>query len=87
MVAAEAGADYLLFGNADEPADLERVAWCAEVFELPGVAFARSEAEVAPLVEAGADFIALDYVWRQPRHAAGLLAAAARHMRLPETAS
>lgn len=87
MVAAETGADYLLFGNADEPADRERVAWCAEVFELPCVAFARNEAEVAPLVEAGADFIAIDYIWREPGGAAELLAAAALHMRLPETAS
>ena len=87
MIAAESGADYILFGSPDEAADLERVAWCAEMFELPCVAFARSETEVAPLVEAGADFIALDYVWREPRGAAELLAAAARHMRLPETAS
>jgi len=87
MVAAESGADYVLFGSPDEPADVERVAWCAELFELPCVAFARSEAEVAPLVEAGADFIALDYIWHEPRQAAELLAAAAGHMRLPETAS
>ena len=87
MVAAESGADYVLFGSAEEAANLERVAWCAEVLELPCVAFARSEAEVAPLVEAGADFIALDYIWREPSRAAELLAAAARHMRLPETAS
>ena len=87
MVAAESGADYVLFGSAEEAANLERVAWCAEVLELPCVAFARSEAEVAPLVEAGADFIALDYIWRGPGRAAELLAAAARHMRSPETTS
>ena len=87
MVAAESGADYVLFGDAEAAANLERVAWCAEVLELPCAGFARSEAEVAPLVEAGADFIALDYIWREPSGAAQLLAAAARHMRLPETAS
>jgi len=87
MVAAESGADYVLFGSAEEAANLERVAWCAEVLELPCVAFARGEDEVAPLVEAGADFIALDYIWREPSRAAELLAAAARYMRLPETAS
>jgi thiamine-phosphate pyrophosphorylase len=87
MVAAEAGADYVLFGSAEEAANLERVAWCAEVLELPCVAFARSEAEVSPLIEAGADFIALDYIWRESSRAAELLAAAARYMRLPETAS
>jgi thiamine-phosphate pyrophosphorylase len=87
MVAAESGADYVLFGSAEEAANLERVAWCAEVLELPCVAFARSEADVGPLVEAGADFIALDYIWREPGRAAELLAAATRYMRLPETAS
>jgi len=87
MVAAESGADYVLFGSAEDAPDLERVAWCAEVLELPCVAFARSEAEVAPLVEAGADFIALDYIWREQSRAAELLAAAALHMRLPVTAS
>jgi thiamine-phosphate pyrophosphorylase len=86
MVAAEC-ADYVLFGSAEEPANLERVAWCAEVLELPCVGFAREEAEIAPLIEAGADFIALDYIWREPRRAAEMLAAAARHMRVPETAS
>lgn len=87
MVAAESGADYILFGSADEAANLERVAWCAEVLELPCAGFARNEAEVAPLVGAGADFIGLDYIWREPRGAAQRLAAAARHLRLPEAAS
>jgi thiamine-phosphate pyrophosphorylase len=87
MVAAESGADYVLFGSPEDAANIERVAWCAEVLELPCVAFARSEADVAPLVEAGADFIALDYIWREPNRAAELLAAAARHLRLPEGAS
>jgi thiamine-phosphate pyrophosphorylase len=87
MVAADSGADYVLFGSTEEAANIERVSWCAEVLELPCVAFARSEAEVGPLVEAGADFIALDYVWRERSRASELLAAAAHYMRLPETAS
>jgi thiamine-phosphate pyrophosphorylase len=87
MVAAESGVDYVLFGSSEEAANLERVAWCAEVLELPCVGFAREEAEIAPLVEAGADFIALDYIWREPRRAGEMLSAAGRHMRLPETAS
>src|SRR5688500_11901691 len=87
MVAAESGADYVLFGSPEEAANLERVAWCAEVLELPCVGFAGAEADIAPLVEAGADFIALDYIWREPRRAGEMLAAAGRHMRLPETAS
>ena len=49
----------------------ERVAWWAEVFEAPCVAFAASIDEVAPLVRAGADFIALgDWIWRDPRNVA-----------------
>ncbi len=87
MLAAETGADYVMFGGIDEPADEERVAWWAEVFELPCVAFARDEAETARLVEAGADFIALDYIWRDPRGAAAALRAAAQHLRLPESAA
>jgi thiamine-phosphate pyrophosphorylase len=45
-------------------ATLERVRWWAEIFEAPCVAYAASLDEVAPLAEAGADFIALDgAVW------------------------
>ena len=53
---------------ADEAANLDAVERVvgAEVFELPCVAFARKRDEVAPLVAAGADFIALDYVWTRP---------------------
>ena len=87
MVAAEIRRGLCPVRQRRRSHELERVAWCAEVLELPCVAFARSEAEVAPLVEAGADFIALDYIWRGPGRAAELLAAAARHMRSPETTS
>jgi len=65
MAAAEAGADYVMFGepdNGERPAFAaieERVAWWAEVFEAPCVAFAAGPDEVTPLVTAGADFIAL----------------------------
>jgi thiamine-phosphate pyrophosphorylase len=90
MVAAETGADYLMFGYRDRhqelPALQERVGWCAEVFELPCVAFAASENEIAPLIAAGADFIALDYIWRDPRGAAKALADTSASLRLPESA-
>ena len=74
MAAAEAGADYVMFGEPDDAGERptfdaieERVAWWAEVFEAPCVGFAGSAEEVAPLVKAGADFIALgDWVWREP---------------------
>lgn len=95
MLAADQGADYVMFGEPDatghRPAfDIieERVAWWAEVFEAPCVAYAGSLNEVAPLVKAGADFIALgDFIWREPSMIAATVAEAARDMRLPETAT
>jgi len=94
MLAAEQGADYVMFGEPDENgqrpsfADIEeRVSWWAEVFEAPCVGYAASLDEVVPLVQAGADFIALgDFIWRDPQQVAAIIAEAARHMRLPETA-
>jgi len=87
MTAAETGADYVMVGDRGEAADAERIGWLAEVLELPCVAFARSADEIAPLVTAGADFIAVDYVWNDASGAAAALTAAAQHMRLPETAA
>ena len=95
MAAAEAGADYVMFGEPDAAGERpsfaaieERVAWWAEVFEAPCVAFAASLDEVAPLVKAGADFIALgDWVWRDPQAIAATVADAAGHLRLPESAA
>lgn len=71
MVAGEAGADYVMFGEPDAAgrrpafdAVLERVGWWAELFEPPCVAYAASLDEVAALARAGADFIAVgDMVW------------------------
>ena len=95
MVAAESGADYVMFGDPDESGERpafdaieERVAWWAEVFELSCVAYAASIDEVAPLVTAGADFIALgDWIWRDPQAVAATIAEAARHLPLPESAA
>ena len=92
MTAAETGADYVMFGEPDASgarpsfaAIKERVAWWAEVFEIPCVGYAASADEIAPLVKAGADFIALgDWLWREPDVAAAIRAAAAQ-LRLPET--
>jgi thiamine-phosphate pyrophosphorylase len=85
MLAAEAGADYVLFGEPDDAGHRpniesirERVAWWAEVFETPCVGFAGAPDEVAPLAAAGADFVALgDFVFRDPRGVSAILAAAA----------
>jgi thiamine-phosphate pyrophosphorylase len=75
MIAAEAGADYVLFGEPDQgghrpklEAIVERLSWWAEVFEPPCVAYAADLAEVGALAATGADFILLDeFVWRDPR--------------------
>lgn len=75
MLAAEAGADYIMFGEPDADghrpafeAVLERVSWWAEVFEVPCVGFAGSLDEVAALAQAGAEFIAIDDgIWQDGR--------------------
>jgi len=95
MSAAELGADYVMFGepdvNGERPAFgsvEERIAWWAEVFEIPCIGFAAAIDEVAPLAKAGADFIALgDWVWRDPQTIPAIIADAAQRMRLPETAA
>jgi thiamine-phosphate pyrophosphorylase len=89
MSAAEAGADYIMFGEPGSAlnATQERVAWAAELFELPCVAYANDMTELAPLVAAGADFIAADFIWRDPRGAAAAIADTAHHLHLPESVS
>ncbi len=86
MTAAEHGADYVMFGepggNGERPslgALVERVAWWAEVFEIPCVAFAAEVDEIAPLAAAGADFVALtDTIWRNGGDLRLAMAAASR---------
>ncbi len=78
LEAAEAGADYVAFGTffstatkqAATAADLEIVQWWAEIMEVPCVAIGGITVDnAAPLVEAGADFLAVSSgVWD---HAAG----------------
>jgi thiamine-phosphate pyrophosphorylase len=88
MLAAERDADYVMFGEPDEngarpafAAVEERVAWWAEVFEAPCVAYAAGPDEVAPLVTAGADFVALgDWLWTDA-DVASTLAALAQDLR------
>ena len=77
MLAAEAGADYAMFGEPDRQAGqgnqgnrpafdtvLERIAWWAELFQPPCVGYAANLDEVGALAQAGADFIALgDWIW------------------------
>lgn len=78
MLAGEAGADYVMFGEPDRrgsrppfEAIEERLAWWAELLELPCVGYAAAADEVGPLALAGADFVALgDWIWTQPQGAA-----------------
>lgn len=85
MEAGEAGADYVAFGaffptstkeTAHRP-EPEILAWWSEMFEIPCVAIGGITAEnCAPLVRAGADFLAvIGAVWNHPDGpAAGLRA-------------
>jgi len=93
MVAGEAGADYVMFGEPDAngwrpsfEAVAERVAWWAEVFEIPCVGFAASLDEVRPLASAGADFVAVgDCIFGDERGDAAAVTDAARRLALAET--
>jgi thiamine-phosphate pyrophosphorylase len=94
MVAAERGADYVMFGDAIDgrrpsfEAIEERVAWWAEVFEVPCVAFAERVEEIGALAAAGADFIAVgDAVWNDSRGSAAALRAVAAVLGATEPAA
>jgi thiamine-phosphate pyrophosphorylase len=76
LVAAEVGADYVAFGaffptRTKEPrarADLDLLSWWSEIMTVPCVAIGGITAEnCAPLVRAGADFLAVvSAVWDHP---------------------
>jgi thiamine-phosphate pyrophosphorylase len=76
MEAGEAGADYVAFGaffptgtkETTHRADPEILSWWAEIFEIPCVAIGGiTPANCAPLVAAGADFLAVvSAVWDHP---------------------
>jgi thiamine-phosphate pyrophosphorylase len=93
MLAGEAGADYVLFGEPDRQgrrpsfaAVMERVAWWAELFEVPCVGYAASLAEVDLLGRIGADFVAVgDCIFADARGPAAALADAAQRLSLTET--
>jgi thiamine-phosphate pyrophosphorylase len=78
MLAGEAGADYVMFGEPDlegyRPrleAIVERVAWWSEVMTIPCVGYAGQIEEIGPLAEAGAEFIAVgENIWRSHMRAA-----------------
>lgn len=76
LTAAEAGADYVAFGaffptDTKEPlssAEPEILAWWSEMMVVPCVAIGGiTAANAAPLVAAGADFLAVSAgVWQHP---------------------
>ncbi|MFQ5348250.1 MAG: thiamine phosphate synthase [Rhodothalassiaceae bacterium] len=83
--AGEAGADYVAFGafyptttkTETEQADPEILRWWSEIAELPSVAIGGITAEnCAPLVAAGADFLAVSScVWDHPEGPAAAIRA------------
>jgi len=82
MWAGERGADYVMFGEPGHDggrpsfaAIIERVAWWAELFEVPCVGYAASFEEVAALARAHAEFVAVgDLVFADRRGPAAALA-------------
>jgi thiamine-phosphate pyrophosphorylase len=84
MEAGEAGADYVAFGafypTTTKPSDYRPdpsiLSWWASVFEIPCVAIGGINAENAkPLVQAGADFLAVcQAVWSKDDPAAAVAA-------------
>jgi thiamine-phosphate pyrophosphorylase len=117
MVAAESGADYVMFGEPldsrrpdksaapggdggperDEAEDrdrppaggrrppidavVERVAWWAELFEVPCVAYAENLDEVSRLAAAGADFVAVsEFVFTERGAASTMIRVAAERL-------
>jgi len=91
MLAAETGADYVMFGEPDRagrrlPFDavLEHLTWWAELFEVPCIGYAASPDEIGPLARTGADFVALgEWIWTQPQGAAAAVTAAAENLGAP----
>jgi thiamine-phosphate pyrophosphorylase len=89
MIAGEAGADYVLFGEPDESnerpsvdAIAERLQWWAELFEPPCVGYAASLDEARLFAAAGADFVLVDdLVWSDSRGAAAALTDVANAIR------
>ena len=91
MLAGEASADYVMFGETDRhgrrppfPAVIERVTWWAEVFEIPCVGYADSLEDIAALSQAGSDFVALgDWIWTKDQAPSALVATASKYLAQP----
>ena len=82
MEAGEAGVDYVMFGAPKGPDDaetvLDKVAWWAEIFNVPCVGYAHGPDDAADLARAGAEFVALcGGLWDRPDAIASTLRAVA----------
>jgi thiamine-phosphate pyrophosphorylase len=88
MVAGEAGADYVMFGDPDLPDRrppparvAEWIGWWAELFEPPCIGYAYTLEDVRILAAAGADFVAVgEIIWTDSRGVAAAIRAAAAQL-------
>src|SRR5580704_10801316 len=91
MLAGEANADYVMFGEPDSRGRRapfeevqEHLEWWADLLEIPCVAYAAELGGVSALARTGADFIALgDWIWTHPQGAPAAIAAAAESLGEP----
>jgi thiamine-phosphate pyrophosphorylase len=68
-------------GRPPLPALEERLQWWAELFQPPCIGYAAHADEIRPLVQAGADFVALgEWIWREPGGAEKAVAAATQSL-------
>jgi thiamine-phosphate pyrophosphorylase len=95
MIAGEASADYVLFGEPDArgqrpsaEAVADRLQWWAELFEPPCVGFAASRQEAFEFAAAGADFVLVgDCIWNDSRGPAAALMDAEQAIRQAHAAA
>jgi thiamine-phosphate pyrophosphorylase len=95
MIAGEASADYVLFGEPDArgqrpsaEAVADRLQWWAELFEPPCVGFAASRQEAFEFAAAGADFVLVgDCIWNDSRGPAAALLDAEQAIRKAHAAA
>jgi thiamine-phosphate pyrophosphorylase len=95
MIAGEASADYVLFGEPDARgqrpsanAVADRLQWWAELFEPPCVGFAASREEAYEFAGAGADFVLVgDFIWNDSRGPAAALMDAEQAIRQAHAAA